>query len=67
MSKRQIEIYEYIKKFLEENRYSPSVREIGKAVGLRSSATVHRHLDKMKEKGYINFINSRSRTLQIVR
>ncbi len=36
-----------------ENGYAPSVREIGKAVGLKSTATVHNYLAKLAEKGYI--------------
>lgn len=67
MSERQKQIYDYIKSFISEKKYSPSVREIGTAVGLNSSASVHRHLDIMKTKGYIDFINSRSRTLRIIR
>ncbi|MFF2752799.1 hypothetical protein ACFVR1_03440 [Psychrobacillus sp. NPDC058041] len=67
MNKRQKEIFEFIKAFLTEHKYSPTVREIGEDVGLKSSSTVHGHLDKMREKGFINFTNSRSRTLQILR
>ncbi len=67
MSKRQKEIYEYIKKFLSENKYSPSMREITTGVGLKSVSTVHGHLDRLRDKGYIHFINSSPRTLQIIR
>lgn len=66
MNSLQKEIYEYIEHFLAENKYSPSMREVGKAVGLKSSSTIHRHLDVMREKGYIDFINSSPRTLQII-
>ncbi|GGA31545.1 winged helix-turn-helix transcriptional regulator [Psychrobacillus lasiicapitis] len=67
MSKRQKQIYEYIKKYLAEKKYSPSIREIAEAVGLRSSSTVHGHLDNLRNNGYIDFVNSSPRTLQIVR
>ncbi|UAW07781.1 transcription regulator [Psychrobacillus phage PVJ1] len=66
MSERQKEIYEYIKSFILENKYSPSIREIGEAVGLKSPATVHHHLDKMRENGYIDFASALPRTLSIV-
>lgn len=66
MSKRQLQIYEYIKNFINEKNYSPSIREIAMAVGYSSSSSVHRHLDTMREKGYIDFINSSPRTLQII-
>jgi len=67
MNKRQMAIYEYIKEFLAENKYSPSMREITTAVGLKSVSTVHGHLDRLRDKGYIDFINSSPRTLQITR
>ena len=67
MNKRQMAIYEYIKEFLAENKYSPSMREITTAVGLKSVSTVQGHLDRLRDKGYIDFINSSPRTLQIIR
>ena len=67
MNSRQKEIYEYIKNYIFEKNYSPSIREIATAVGYGSGSCVHRHFDVMREKGYINFIDTRSRTLQIVR
>lgn len=67
MNKRQKQIYDYIKKFIADNHYSPSIREITDGVGLKSSSTVHGHLDRMREKGYITFIDTCSRTLQIVK
>lgn len=67
MSKRQKEIYEYIKQYLAEKKYSPSIQEIAEAVGLKSSSTVHGHLDHLRNNGYINLVNSSARTLQIVR
>ena len=66
MNERHKQIYEYIEKFIAENNYSPTVREIGNAVG-RSSSTVHGHLDRMRDKGYITFIDTFPRTLQIVK
>lgn len=66
MSERQRTIYNYIKTYIEENQYAPTIREITAAVGLKSPSTVHGHLDQMREKGYIDFVNSSSRTLRIV-
>lgn len=66
MSKRQKEIYEYIKSFIAEHNYSPTIREIANGVGLKSSSTVHSHLDTMREKGYIDFVDTSPRTLQIL-
>lgn len=53
LSERQKEILEYIKDQIRTNGYPPSVREIGRAVGLSSSSTVHAHLVKLEQKGYI--------------
>ncbi|HEX6990188.1 MAG TPA: winged helix-turn-helix transcriptional regulator, partial [Bacillota bacterium] len=53
LTRRQRQIYEFIKKQMRSRGYPPSVREIGEAVGLRSSSTVHGHLSRLEEKGYI--------------
>ena len=46
-------IVDYVNQFVQENGYSPSVREIGAAVGLRSTATVSYHLQALQEKGLL--------------
>ena len=46
-------IMEFVNEFIQENGYSPSVREIGAAVGLRSTASVSYHLQALQEKGYL--------------
>ncbi|WP_338657202.1 winged helix-turn-helix transcriptional regulator (plasmid) [Sporosarcina psychrophila] len=66
MSERQKNILEYIKSYTEKNQYPPTIREIATAVGLKSSSTVHGHLDRLKEKGYVNFVASSPRTLTVV-
>ena len=66
MSERQRTILEYIKSYTSENLYPPTIREIATAVGLKSPSTVHGHLDRMRENGYINFVNSSPRTLTVV-
>src|SRR5690606_41930943 len=53
LTKRQREIMDFITEETERRGYPPSVREIGKAVGLRSSSTVHGHLTRLEEKGYL--------------
>ena len=44
---------DYVNQFIQENGYSPSVREIGAAVGLRSTASVSSHLQALQEKGLL--------------
>ncbi|MBN2072453.1 MAG: transcriptional repressor LexA [Actinobacteria bacterium] len=53
ISFRQKKILEFINKNVSESGYPPSVREIASAVGLSSSATVHSHLKKLEESGYL--------------
>ena len=49
-----IRVMDYIRKFSEENGYTPSVREIGKECGIKSTATVHSYLEKLQTRGYLN-------------
>ena len=51
INKRERAILDYIEKQSKVNGYPPSVREIGKAVGLKSTATVHGYLAKLEQKG----------------
>lgn len=53
LNKRERAILKFIEKQINEKGYPPSVREIGKAVGLSSTATVHGYLAKLTKKGYI--------------
>ena len=53
LSVMQQRIYDYIAASIREQGYPPSVREIGEAVGLKSSSTVHFHLKRLAEAGYI--------------
>lgn len=66
LTKRQSEIYNYIKQVVQMKGYPPSVREIGEAVGLASSSTVHGHLSRLEEKGYIRRDPTKPRAIEIV-
>ena len=64
LNKREKDILKFIETELNENGYPPSVREIGKAVGLSSTATVHGYLAKLEEKGYITrFVDMKNNRL----
>ena len=67
LSQREKQILRYITKQIIENGYAPSVREIGRAVGLSSTATVHTYLKKLEEMGYIRKENQKGRTLRVIR
>ena len=58
-------VYEFIKRFIAENAYPPTVREIGAALGLRSTSTVHMHITKLAEKGLIVLNPSKQRSITL--
>ena len=59
-------IIDYVNQFIQENGYSPSVREIGAAVGLRSTASVSYHLQALQEKGLLQSPGAKGRKRAIV-
>lgn len=65
-SNKQVEIYEFIKNQIKEKGYPPSVREIGAAVGLRSTSTVHGHLERLEKKGLIKRDATKPRTIEVI-
>jgi len=66
LSKRQQMIIDYIKEEVSEKGYPPSVREIAKAVGLASSSTVHGHLLRLENKGYIRRDPTKPRAIAVL-
>ncbi|MFS8544233.1 MAG: transcriptional repressor LexA [Limnochordales bacterium] len=66
LTPRQRQILEFIKREVQQRGYPPSVREIGQAVGLSSSSTVHGHLGKLEEKGYIRRDPTKPRAIEIL-
>ncbi|MCL4515175.1 MAG: transcriptional repressor LexA [Firmicutes bacterium] len=66
LSSRQTQIMEFIKQEIRKKGYPPSVREIGQAVGLRSSSTVHSHLNKLEEMGVIRRDPTKPRTIEVL-
>ncbi len=67
LNRREKSILNFIEKQVDEKGYPPSVREIGKAVGLSSTATVHGYLAKLAEKGYIKKEDQKGRTLRLLK
>ena len=66
LSLRQTKILEFIKQEIRKKGYPPSVREIGEAVGLLSSSTVHGHLQTIEDKGYIRRDPTKPRAIEIL-
>ena len=65
-SNKADQIVEYVNQFIAEHGYSPSVREIGAAVGLRSTASVSYHLQALQDKGILQAPGSKGRKRAIV-
>ena len=67
LNKREKAILKFIEKQVKEKGYPPSVREIGKAVGLSSTATVHSYIAGLAKKGYIKKEDQKGRTLKLLK
>jgi repressor LexA len=66
LTRRQREIYDFIREFVEEHGYSPSLEEIGAHFDLASVATVHKHVQHLVAKGFLRKAWNRSRSLEPV-
>ncbi|MBO0585700.1 transcriptional repressor LexA [Sporosarcina sp. E16_8] len=66
ISKRQEDILSFIKSEVKKKGYPPSVREIGEAVGLASSSTVHGHLARLESKGFIRRDPTKPRAIEVL-
>lgn len=62
---KEKQVYDYIKEVILKNGYSPSIRDICTAVGIKSTSTVHACLDRLEHKGWITKVNGKSRTIRI--
>ena len=66
LTKRQNEILTYVKEYIVAHGYPPTVREIGKDLGVSSPATIHTHLNKLVEKGFIKKDGSKNRAIELL-
>jgi len=64
---KQSEIYNFIKDQVQSKGYPPSVREICMAVGLKSTSTVHGHLERLEKKGYIRRDPTKPRAIELLK
>ena len=65
LSAKQLQIYDFITRYISANSVSPSVREIGSACSLSSPSSVHAHLKKLESAGLINTGSGRKRSITI--
>ncbi len=63
---KQQMVYDFLVEFIHEHQYAPSVREIGKGIGISSTSTIHTHLATLERKGYIEKGHGTSRCITIV-
>jgi repressor LexA len=66
LTKRQQEIFDFIKRYSAKHGYPPTVRDIGKAIGLTSSSTVHAHLSNLEKVGLLRRDPSKPRAIELL-
>jgi repressor LexA len=66
LTKRQQEIFDFVKRYSAKYGYPPTVRDIGKAVGLTSSSTVHAHLSNLERLGLLRRDPSKPRAIELL-
>jgi repressor LexA len=66
LTKRQQEIFDYIKRYAADHGYPPTVRDIGKAIGLTSSSTVHAHLANLEKIGLLRRDPTKPRAIEVL-
>jgi repressor LexA len=66
LTKRQREIFDFIKSYSADHGYPPTVRDIGKAIGLTSSSTVHAHLSNLEKLGLLRRDPTKPRALELL-
>ncbi len=66
LTKKQNDVLDFLKRSIAKNGYPPTVREIGAALGLKSPATTHAHLNTLETKGYIKKLGSKNRAIELL-
>ncbi|WP_313758493.1 LexA repressor [Tissierella sp.] len=67
LNEKESEILNVLVDYIKQNVYAPSVREIGKIVGLKSTSTVHKYLKGLELKGFIERKENFPRALRVIR
>jgi repressor LexA len=66
LTKRQQEIFDFVKRYRREHGYPPTVRDIGRAIGLTSSSTVHAHLANLEKLGVLRRDPTKPRAIEVL-
>jgi repressor LexA len=67
LTKRQQEIFDFVKQYVSDHGYPPTVRDIGKAIGLASSSTVHAHLANLEKLGLLRRDPTKPRAIEVLK
>jgi repressor LexA len=67
LTQRQQEIFDFVRKYVGEHGYPPTVRDIGKAIGLASSSTVHAHLANLEKLGVLRRDPTKPRAIEVLK
>jgi repressor LexA len=65
LTRRQREVLDVVRDFIQRNGYSPSLEEIGRELGLSSVATVHKHVSHLVEKGLVRRVWNQNRSIEL--
>ena len=63
---RERQLLEFITQFIQRYGYSPTLKEIGEALGMGSPATVHEHVDRLRQKGFVRKLDGTARGIEVV-
>ena len=66
VTRRQKEVLDFLETFVSRNGYSPSFEEIARGMGLKSLATVHKHITNLEKKGMLDRVHNRSRSIDVL-
>jgi repressor LexA len=66
LTRRQKEVLDFLESFVSRNGYSPSFEEIARGMGLKSLATVHKHISNLERKGLLDREHNRSRSIDVL-
>ncbi len=66
VTRRQKEVIDFLETFVARNGYSPSFEEIARGMGLKSLATVHKHITNLEKKGMLDRVHNRSRSIDLL-
>ncbi len=66
VTRRQKEVIDFLEAFVARNGYSPSFEEIARGMGLKSLATVHKHITNLEKKGMLDRVHNRSRSIDLL-